>query len=219
MRKKPKNARAYHHGNLRATLIDVARRLIVDRGPHGFSLVEAATLAGVSPAAPYRHFRNKDALLASVALTGYETFADALETAWGQGKPDPLRAFMRMGEIYLDFARTERASYIAMFEAGLSGDEIDGLTKAGDRAFAILVKAATALGAKKLGADNHLSPEISPEMMAAHIWALSHGMASLFLTGDGSQKKPVIANVNKLFESAMLIYLGGLGVDIPADMV
>ena len=60
--KSAKQSRAYHHGNLRAALVDVARRLIVERGPHGFSLVEAATLAGVSPAAPYRHFANREAL-------------------------------------------------------------------------------------------------------------------------------------------------------------
>ena len=136
MKQKPTSKRTrYHHGNLRAALIDVARALIVERGPQGFSLVEAAALAGVSPAAPYRHFANRDALLAEVALTGYERFADELERAWEDGQPDPLSAFMRMGEVYLSFAQYERASYIAMFEAGLAGDEISGLKEVSNRAF------------------------------------------------------------------------------------
>ena len=213
MTKQKKNARRYHHGHLRTALIDVARRLIVDRGPHGFSLVEAATLAGVSPAAPYRHFRNKEALLASVALAGYEQFADELEKAWGQGEPDPLRAFLRMGEVYLYFARYERASYIAMFEAGLAGDEMEGLAAAGDRAFAILVKAAARLGAKQPDGS-----ATSPEMMGAHIWALSHGMASLFAVREDSEKKSVVADVKKLFASGVQIYLKGLGIEVSLNI-
>ncbi len=208
MIKKTKSRRPYHHGNLRAALIDVARRLIVERGPHGFSLVEAATLAGVSPAAPYRHFANREALLAEVARSGYERFADELEKAWGEGQPDPLKAFMRMGEVYLTFARYERASYIAMFEAGLAGDEVAGLKEAGNRAFAILTKAATALGS--------CLPDglpITPEMMGAHIWALSHGMATLFAAPAG--KGPVRGDTKALFDSGMMIYLKGLGLNFP----
>ena len=216
MTQKRKSARrSYHHGNLREALIDVARRLIVDRGPHGFSLVEAATLAGVSPAAPYRHFANREALLAQVALTGYERFASELEQAWADGQPDAVTAFMRMGEVYLTFARYERASYIAMFEADLAGDEVSGLNEAGNRAFATLTRAAVAMG----GQLPDGSP-IQPEMMGAHIWALSHGMATLFATPKtapvGSDNKQVTSDIKTLFESGMKIYLTGLGIEFPS---
>ena len=205
----------YHHGNLRQALVDVARRLIVDRGPQGFSLVEAASLAGVSPAAPYRHFANREALLAEVALSGYKRFADELEQAWQGGQPDPLSAFMRMGEVYLGFAQYERASYIAMFEAGLSGDEVAGLKDASNRAFGTLTIAASALG----GTLPHGTP-ISAEMMGAHIWALSHGMASLFAAPQKAsvnrRKTPGAGELKNLFESGMMIYLKGLGIDVSA---
>ncbi len=204
-RKKPRSR--YHHGNLRAALIDVARRLIVERGPHGFSLVEAATLAGVSPAAPYRHFANRDALLACVALSGYERFAKELTVAWRDGQPDPYTAFMRMGEVYFSFAQYERASYIAMFEAGLAGDEIEGLKEAGDQAFATLTTAAKALG----GTMPDGQP-ISPELMGAHIWAMSHGMASLFSTPRKGMDSPGAGDPKFLFASGMAIYLKGLGI-------
>ena len=210
MTQKRKTRRGkYHHGNLRSALVDVARRLIVERGPHGFSLVEAATLAGVSPAAPYRHFANREALLASVALAGYERFADELEGAWNEGQPDSLSAFMRMGEIYLTFAQHERASYIAMFEAGLSGDEIAGLKEAGNRAFAILTNAAKALGGTTLDGQR-----IAPQTMGAHIWALSHGMATLFAAPRKGMDTPLEGDVKSIFESGMMIYLKGLGIKV-----
>ncbi len=208
MTKKTKARRSkYHHGNLRSALVDVARRLIVERGPHGFSLVEAATLAGVSPAAPYRHFANREALLAQVALSGYERFTKDLSQAWNDGQPDPKTAFLRMGEVYLTFAQYDRASYIAMFEAGLSGNEIAGLEEAGNAAFSILTKAASVLGGSLPDGQS-----ITPEMMGAHIWALSHGMATLFAVPCKGREKALVEDARALFESGMKIYLKGLGI-------
>src|ERR1700733_6768231 len=85
--------RGYHHGNLREALIEAALELIGAKGPAGFTVAEAARLAGVSPAAPYRHFRDADALLAEVAVRGFERLADALQRAWNGGRPDVVRAF------------------------------------------------------------------------------------------------------------------------------
>jgi hypothetical protein len=96
-----------------------------------------------------------------------------------------------------------------MFEAGLAGDEVEGLCEAGDRAFALLVKAAGALGGKL--------PDGSPapaELMAAHIWALSHGMASLFAIQKAGLQKPGVFEASQLFSSGLSIYLKGLGIDI-----
>ena len=117
--------RSYHHGNLKEVLLEAARKLIEQYGPAGFSLTEAARLAGVSPAAPYRHFRDRDALLAEVARHGFERFAARLDMAWNNGVPTPLSAFGNLGKAYLAFARDEPASYAVMFEAGLrtSDDE------------------------------------------------------------------------------------------------
>src|ERR1700760_3490751 len=98
--------RGYHHGNLREALIDAAVELIATKGPAGFTIAEAARLAGVSPAAPYRHFRDADALLAEVALRGFERLAATLSAAWNEGRPDPVAAFEALGSAYLGFART-----------------------------------------------------------------------------------------------------------------
>src|ERR1700752_1823433 len=84
--------RGYHHGNLKEALLRAALELIAKKGPAGFTFAETARRGGVSPAGPYRHFRDRDELLANVALRGFEQFAVALQQAWGGGKPDVLTA-------------------------------------------------------------------------------------------------------------------------------
>jgi AcrR family transcriptional regulator len=103
--------RGYHHGNLKEALIRAALELIAQKGPAGFTFAEAARWAGVSPAAPYRHFRDRDELLIDVARRGFDRFAVALENAWDGGSPDAFTAFDRVGKIYLQFARSEPAYY------------------------------------------------------------------------------------------------------------
>jgi AcrR family transcriptional regulator len=130
--------RGYHHGNLREALISAALDLIAAKGPAGVTFAEAARQAGVSPAAPYRHFRDRDALMADVARRGFERFEARLLAAWDDGRPAPLAALERMGRAYLAFARDEPAYFSAMFESGLSISEHRELQEAGDRAFATL---------------------------------------------------------------------------------
>ena len=79
---KKRAERAYHHGNLREALIQAARDLIKEKGPGGFTFADAARSAGVSPAAPYRHFRDRDALMADVAREGFERFAAMIDRHW-----------------------------------------------------------------------------------------------------------------------------------------
>ena len=99
--------RGYHHGNLKEALLRAALELIAQKGPAGFTFAEAARWAGVSPAAPYRHFRDRDELLASVALRGFEKFEAVLARVWDDGRPDVFVALDRLGKAYLEFARTE----------------------------------------------------------------------------------------------------------------
>jgi AcrR family transcriptional regulator len=198
--------RGYHHGNLRQALIDAALELIAAKGPAGFTVAEAARSAGVSPAAPYRHFRDREELLADVALRGFERFADALARAWNDGRPDMLSAFTNMGRVYLAFARDEPAYYSAMFEAGVPLDRSPELVHAGERAFAVLRQAAEAL-------CSALPPSRRPPslMMALHIWAMSHGVASLFARSDRA-RRPLPMSPEELLEAGMLVYLQGLGL-------
>lgn len=199
--------RGYHHGNLKEALIQAALELIGEKGPSGFTFAEAARSAGVSPAAPYRHFRDRDALMADVALRGFTRFEAALSAAWDEGRPDASAAFERIGNAYLDFARREPAYYSAMFEAGVPLDFSSELRQAGERSFAVLRSAAERL-IEAIPAKNR-PPAL---MVALHIWSMSHGIASLFGRGDaGGRALPMSAR--ELLEAAMLIYLQGLGLE------
>jgi AcrR family transcriptional regulator len=198
--------RSYHHGNLREALVDAALDLIAEKGPAGFTFAEAARQAGVSPAAPYRHFRDRDALMADVAKRGFERFEKQLATAWDEGRPNLRQAFERVGKAYLAFARDEPAYFSAMFESGLSISEHRELQDAGDRAFAVLRGACEALVAAMPAARR--PPAM---MMALHVWSLSHGIASLFARGDAARRTLPMAP-DELLEAATLIYLEGLGV-------
>jgi AcrR family transcriptional regulator len=200
--------RSYHHGNLREALIDAALDLIAEKGPAGFTFAEAARQAGVSPAAPYRHFRDRDALMADVARRGFERFEKGLATAWDEGRPNLRQAFERVGKAYLGFARNEPAYFSAMFESGLSISEHRELQEAGDRAFAVLRGACEALVAAMPAGKR--PPAM---MMALHIWSLSHGIASLFARGDAARRALPMAPED-LLEAATLIYLEGLGVPV-----
>ncbi len=205
----PGSRRGYHHGNLREALITAALDLISKKGPAGFTFADAARAAGVSPAAPYRHFRDRDALMADVARRGFDAFAEALSRAWNQGAPTPRAAFERVGRAYLDFAAKEPALFSAMFESGVPLDAYPEVRDAGDRAFNVLRQACEALAAT-------MPPDKRPPslMMALHIWSLSHGIATLFGRGDAA-RRPIPMSPDDLLEAAVLIYLDGLGV--PAD--
>lgn len=199
--------RSYHHGNLREALVDAALDLIGEKGPAGFTFAEAARQAGVSPAAPYRHYRDRDALMADVARRGFERFEQQLTAAWNEGEPILREAFGRLGGAYLAFARKEPAYFSAMFEAGLSLAEHRELQEAGDRAFNVLRTACEALIAVMPAAKR--PPAM---MMALHIWSLSHGIASLFARGDAA-RRALPMSPEDLLEAAVLIYLDGLGLN------
>jgi AcrR family transcriptional regulator len=203
--------RGYHHGNLKETLIDAALELIAQKGPAGFTFAEAARWAGVSPAAPYRHFRDRDELLADVARRGFDQFEAVLARAWDGGRPDPFTAFDRVGKAYLQFAHREPAYYSAMFEAGVPPEANPELREAGERAFAVLRMATERLVSTMPAGDR---PPVL--MMALHIWALSHGIASLFGRGDAA-RRALPMSPEDLLEAAVLIYLRGLGLSIPSS--
>ena len=202
----PRGRRGYHHGNLREALIRAAIELIGDKGPAGFTFADAARHAGVSPAAPYRHYRDREELLIEVARRGFEQFADALARAWDDGEPEPFAAYERLGRAYLNFAREQPAYYSAMFEAGVPLDADASLRAAADAAFGVLRSASERLCLQ-------LPREGRPPalMMALHVWSLAHGIATLFARADAG-RRTLPMSAEELLESGMLVYLRGLGL-------
>lgn len=198
--------RGYHHGNLREALIQAAQELIRAKGPAGFTIAEAARLAGVSPAAPYRHFPDAESLLAEVATRGFDLFHDRLAAALATAPADSARAAEAVGRAYLAFARDEPAFYATMFEARIARDPYPGLQTAGDRAFGVLRTLAD-----RLSAAARIQPRPPALMIALHLWSTAHGIAALFGRADPS-RRPLPMSVDDLLEASLLIYLQGLGI-------
>jgi len=193
----------YHHGNLREALVVAARNLIAERGPAGFTLIEAARRAGVSGAAPYRHFKDRDALVAEVCRRGFEEFGRRLSAAWIGAETDPISAFGRMGQAYLAFAREEPGYYAAMFAPGPTRTP----RLPGEAAGATFARLRDAIGRIT---GNGRQGGVDLGLLAHEVWALSHGIATLAAAGllgpDAGAPSPsdiLSAGVGKLIAGAI----------------
>jgi len=164
-------------------------------------------MAGVSTAAPYRHFRDRDALMVEVAKRGFDRFADTLRAAIPDDGGKPVESLNRVGRAYLQFARSEPALYSAMFEGQVTPTMDGSLSLAAERAFGALQDICQQLH------DELPKEKRAPAlMMALHIWAMSHGIASLFARGDRG-RRPIPVPAEDLLEAGILIYLHGLGFE------
>jgi AcrR family transcriptional regulator len=173
--RKPR--RSYHHGNLRRALLDEAIAIIGAEGLGDVTLREIAARLGVSRTALYRHFADKDALLAAVATEGFRALRRALVTAWeaGGNGEDALRA---MGVAYVHFAVANPSHYRVMFGGAFGAHAHDSeLAAEGEGAFRALVDALIGLQRRGLiRGDDAL-------LMATYVWSLVHGMAMLAIDG------------------------------------
>jgi AcrR family transcriptional regulator len=210
----PSDRRGYHHGNLKEALVEAARRFIAERGLGGFTLVDAARLVGVTPAALYRHFRGREDLVGEVAFRGFTDLAERLGRAL-RGTGTPLERFTRMGEAYLAFAEQEPGYYAAMFSPR-PGDEACGPPWArapaatagqaaqavqGETAFDLLVAALTSTFPEGFGG-------VDPRFIALEVWALSHGIATLDAAGQ-LPKGPGLPDKYELVRAGVLALVHG----------
>lgn len=160
--------RTYHHGDLRAALLAAAVELIHERGLNGLSLRECARRAGVSHAAPYRHFEDKNALLLAIAHEGYEGLADAGEAAMA-GVTDPRARLDAYGVAYVRYAVGHPVHHRVMFTSEMP--KLPAKDQANrTRAFTLLVETAAAV----------VGPE-QAEVAAVATWSLTHGLSMLIL--------------------------------------
>jgi AcrR family transcriptional regulator len=145
----------HHHGDLHKALLTAALELVAERGPHGFTLAEASRRAGVSKGAPYRHFADRDALLAELVLRCYrlqfERFGAAMEAAG----PDPTEQLVAFAGASVQFAKDERALFKLTFAGALDKTLDPALEEAGARVLTLLDAPArrlrpTAHGARRL---------------------------------------------------------------------
>lgn len=206
----PDDRRSYHHGNLKEALLEAARRFIAERGIGGFTLVDAARLVGVTPAALYRHFRGREALLEELAGRGFAELAARLARAL-TSRGTPLERFTRMGETYLAFAEEEPAYYAAIFETrGAPAGGAEPNTPAGAAGaearpspFDLLVEALQSTFADGFGG-------VAPRFIALEVWALAHGLATLSAAGH-LPRGPGFPDKYELLRAGVLALVHGAG--------
>jgi AcrR family transcriptional regulator len=171
----------YHHGDLRRSLIDAALELVQEAGPSGITLREAARRAGVTHAAPYRHFADKEALLAAVAEVGFAQLRSCIERAVEApgAEPRSLAAIEAIGCAYVRFARENSSQFRVMFGVEL-GDKrrYPALLEADQAVFDLL---CSAIGRAQACGD---LPAGDPARMGMVAWSMLHGVAALEVDGQ-----------------------------------
>jgi AcrR family transcriptional regulator len=168
----------YHHGDLKRALTEAALQLVTEKGPKGFTLREVARRAGVSPAAPYRHFPDKAQLLGAVATLGFVQLHEALTAA--AEKADLTTQVLDMGRAYVGWAVTHPDYYQVMFGSELDKSDKPELLTAGLRTFDDLLDAIIRCQQADLMSAG------DPREIAGPTWSLLHGISMLTIGSDFS---------------------------------
>jgi len=165
---------AYHHGDLRAQLIAAVRDLVETHGPDGFSVAEAARRAGVSSAAPYKHFKDRPEILRGVVSEAMDRLRAAMEAGAAAHPIGSLEAVAAIGLAYVDFARSEPGVFRLVFGLTEGHENAPELQQKGEGCFGVVVQAAAACLS--------LSPS-DPEVQrrAYMLWSFVHGHSFLHI--------------------------------------
>ena len=165
----------YHHGDLRAQLIAAVGELVESHGAEGFSVAEAARRAGVSSAAPYKHFKDRPALLRAVAAAGMDRLRDAMQRAAACHPAGSIDAVAAIGQAYVDFARSGPGVFRLVFGLTEGHEDDPELHQKGVQCFAVVVGATAAC------LDRSVDDPIVLQR-AYMLWTCVHGHS--FLTID-----------------------------------
>lgn len=165
---------AYHHGDLRAQLIAAVRELVESHGPDGFSVSEAARRAGVSSAAPYKHFKDRHEILRGVVAGGMDRLREAMQAGAALHPEGSLEAVAAVGQAYVTFARTEPGVFRLVFGLTEGHQDDPDLLSRGQDCFGVVVQAA-ALRLK-------LPPTDQDVLRRAYmLWSFVHGHSFLII--------------------------------------
>lgn len=172
-------ARAYHHGDLQAALLDEAAAMIAEGGAASVTMRALGRRLGVSRAAAYRHFEDKTALLVAVATAGFGRLRDRLQAVDAGAPRSSVERIRRMGEEYVRFALENPAHYRLMYgREGLGRRDVPELREAGNALFEQLVDVIQAYQ------DSGKIKRQDPRTQAYVAWSAVHGLASLLIDGQ-----------------------------------
>jgi AcrR family transcriptional regulator len=193
-----KSARPYHHGDLRRVVIDTAQEMLREDKGWQFTLREVARRAGVSHAAPYKHFPDKSALLAELAMIGFKELSERLSGAIERPLRPARAEFIAAAKAYVHFGTENPSLYRLMFSADVDKAAFPKLDEAGAGAFGVLV------GILERGQSNGAFKKQPVRGQAAASWALLHGFTMLAIDGqllpEKVGAKPIDAVLASLLE-------------------
>jgi AcrR family transcriptional regulator len=180
----------YHHGDLRQALVDAARHLVAKQGADNFTVSDACRLAGVSTAAPYKHFRDKDEILIAIVIEGFGQFFAKLQEAVKLHKAGSDESMIAMGQAYVAFAIKQPALFRLMFAKSKRISEDVLVSEAGRTCFQGVAQEVTAYcQTRALSCD--------PLKLTIDLWTFVHGVASLSIDHDYEKVTPGL-DVNDL---------------------
>jgi AcrR family transcriptional regulator len=192
--RKPRAKARYHHGELREALIRATRQLVEERGAENFSLADACRLAGVTTAAPYRHFRGKQEILEEIASRGFEELSKRSMARVAERGEGTLEGIIAMGQAYVAFAVEETALFRLMFGQDPALKKADHVLGTGHACFAnVIEQVALYCRRNKVRGD--------AQEIALRLWTFVHGAASLLIDRDYEGVAPQI-DVDQLIASA-----------------
>jgi AcrR family transcriptional regulator len=180
-----KRKSGYHHGNLRDALVGAARQLLSERGVDGFSLSDACRQAGVSTAAPYKHFRDKNEILEEITVQGFNDLGARLVAAVDQAGPGTIPGMVAMGHAYVSFAIDETAVFRLMFGQHPALKQIEHVSSTGRGCFGQVIEQVE-LYCLRNGVCG------DPRAIALELWTFVHGAASLLIDEDYQKVAPGI---------------------------
>ena len=188
----------YHHGNLKNALIKAGVEILAKQGVHGLSLRKVAKRAGVSHAAPYAHFADKQALIAAISTHGFKKLLAHLEAAIDPHPDDPQRRLVEGAWAYVQFAIAETGTFRLMFSDVLEKEtEYPAFVEISQQAFERVVQIVAACQTAGV------LPNTAPDMMAMVVWSQVHGMLSLLIEGQISPTLLEVYNPRKILLFAL----------------
>ncbi|MEM8870859.1 MAG: TetR/AcrR family transcriptional regulator [Pseudomonadota bacterium] len=165
---------SYHHGDLRHQLVEATRQLVEEKGPDKFSVSEACRAAGVSTAAPYRHFTDKQDMLLAVAIDGMQRMRERMTEASGKQDHGSLERVVAIGIVYIDFAVREPGVFRLMFGLTEEHDDNPEIKAAGEKCHGVLLADVAAYLRK---------PMVDAEVLnlSFPLWTMVHGTSFLLI--------------------------------------
>ena len=192
--KRMRRKASYHHGELREALIRATRQLVEQRGAENFTLADACRVAGVTTAAPYRHFRGKQEILEEIASRGFGELSKRSTAALGEKGEGTMEGIVAMGQAYVAFAIEETAVFRLMFGQQPSLKKAEQVLGAAHTCFSKLIdQVALYCKRNKVRGDT--------QQIALRLWTFVHGAASLLIDQDYEAIAPNI-DVNQLIAGA-----------------